>query len=400
MEITVIPVCHHRDVKRAFNFLLQPTPRQRASLTALLDAQRELYNAALEERRGAWRWERRYVTRFDQYLTLTSLGETRPDLLAWGVVVCRGTLARLDEAFRGFHRRCKRAERPGFPRFKPASRWHSVSWPDNAGWRLKADESRLYVQGVGNIRVRLHRPIAGTPKTLTIRREGRRWRMTVFCNQVPFSFLPETGKAVGIDVGITNLVATSEGRRIGNPRFARRAAEQLMRAQTVLERKQRWSQRRRRQVARVAACHRKIRNQRRDHAHQLSRQVVNEYDLVAHEKLAISSMMRRPSPRPDRKGGFERNGRTAKTALNRSIQDAGWAQLLRFIAYKAEEAGRRVVAVDARNTSRCCAECGHTERANRNGEAFRCGACGHRDHADVNAARNILRAGLAQRVTA
>lgn len=365
-----------------------------------MDVQRELYNAALEERRGAWRWERRYVTRVDQYLTLTTLRVSRPDVLAWGVVVCRGTLARLDEAFRGFHRRVACGGRPGFPRFKAASRWHSVSWPDDAGWRLKEDARRLYVQGVGDVKVRLHRPIAGRPKTLAIRREGNRWRVTVFCTQVPARLLPETGKVIGIDVGITNLVSTSEGDRIENPRFARHAAIRLARAQMALTRKQRWSSRRRRQVARVAACHRKVRNQRRDHAHKLSRRFVDDYDLIVHERLAIKSMMRRPSARADGDGGYERNGGTAKAGLNRSIQDAGWGQLLRLIAYKAEEAGRRVVTVDARNTSRSCAECGHTERRNRRGAVFRCVACGHQDDADVNAARNILRAGLAQRVSA
>jgi putative transposase len=172
MDVTVIPDCHHADVHRAFNFLLQPTPRQRESLTALLDLQRELYNAALEERRGAWRWERRYVTRCDQYLTLTNLRDVRPDAVSWGVVVCRGTLARLDEAFRGFHRRFEQGERPGFPRFKPAPRWDSVSWPDDAGWRLNEAAKRLYVQGVGHIKVRRHRLTNGIPKTLTIRQEG------------------------------------------------------------------------------------------------------------------------------------------------------------------------------------------------------------------------------------
>jgi putative transposase len=386
-------------VHRAFDFLLQPTTRQRQSLTALLDVQRELYNAALEERRGAWRWERRYVTRFDQYLTLTSMREVRPDLLSWGVVVCRGTLARLDEAFQGFHRRYARGVRPGFPRFKPASRWNSASWPDDAGWHLDCDARRLYVQGVGNVKVRLHRPIAGVPKTLTIRREGRRWRVAVFCAEVPLRPLPPTGRVVGIDAGITNLIATSEGHLVDNPRFGRQAAAQLARAQVALERKQRWSKRRRKAVARLAACHHKIRNQRRDHAHKLSRQLVNDYDVIVHEELAIADMMRRPTPRPDGKGGYEPNGATAKSGLNRSIQDAGWGQFLRFIAYKAEEAGRQVIAVDARNTSRRCAYCGRIDGASRRGAVFRCTACGHSDQADVNAARNILRAGLAQRPT-
>jgi putative transposase len=161
---------------RAFNYLLQPTVRQVAGFEALLEAQRELYNAALEERRGAWRWERRRVTRYEQYLTLTGLRAVRPDVLAWGVTVCRGTLARLDEAFQGFYRRVGRGDRAGFPRFRGEGRWDSVAWPERSGWRFDAKARRLYVYGIGDVKVRVHRPLQGVPKTCTLRREGRRWR--------------------------------------------------------------------------------------------------------------------------------------------------------------------------------------------------------------------------------
>ncbi|MGH9010000.1 MAG: helix-turn-helix domain-containing protein, partial [Acidimicrobiia bacterium] len=135
---------------RAFNYLLQPTVRQAAAFEVLLEAQRELYNAALDERRGAWRWERRRVSRYEQYRALTGLRAVRPDVLVWGVTVCRGTLARLDEAFRGFYRRCARGERAGFPRFRSEGRWDSVQWPDRSGWRFDASTRRMYVQGVGH----------------------------------------------------------------------------------------------------------------------------------------------------------------------------------------------------------------------------------------------------------
>jgi putative transposase len=129
----------------------------------------------------------------------------------------------------------------------------------------------------------------------------------------------------------------------------------------------------------------------------VSRRLVDRYDLIAHEKLQITNMTRRPRPRPNDEGGQDPNGAAAKAGLNREILSAGWGQLLRMIAYKAEEAGRTVIAVDPRNTSRTCHECGHVDEANRAGTAFCCTACGHQAHADVNAARNILRAGLARR---
>lgn len=127
---------------RSYRFLLQPTTRQRASLDGLLRRQCELYNAALEERRGAWEWERRPISYVDQSRTLTGLRSIRPDVLEQGVIVCRGTLKRLDRAFGAFYGRCRRGETPGYPRFKSAARWDSVQWEDSQGWKLDTASAR------------------------------------------------------------------------------------------------------------------------------------------------------------------------------------------------------------------------------------------------------------------
>jgi putative transposase len=383
---------------RSFRFLLQPTTKQRAALQRLVDGQRELYNAGLEERRGAWRWERRSVTRYDQYRTLTGLRDVRPDTLAFGVTVCRGTLARLDEAFKGFFRRLKRGERPGFPRFQGKGRFDSVSWPDVSGWKLQESQRRLYLQGIGQVKYRPNRPLRGVAKTITVRREGRRWFLTVFCVEVPAQPLPATGQSVGMDVGVASLVTLSDATVIANLRPGRRVSGRLAAAQRDHATKKRGSIRGHRAAERIGALHRKIANQRRDHLHKASRLIVERYDFIVHEDLRITNMTRRPAPRPDDEGGYHPNGASAKSGLNRSILDAGWGTLLSMIAYKAENAGRQVMAVDARHSSQRCSACGHTEAANRVSQAeFRCRACGHEAHADFNAARNILRAGLAQR---
>jgi putative transposase len=147
----------------------------------------------------------------------------------------------------------------------------------------------------------------------------------------------------------------------------------------------------------LGAMHRHIARQRRDLNHHLSRRLVDRYELIAHEKLQIMNMTRRPAPRRSGDGGYEPNGAAAKAGLNREILNAGWGQLLRMITYKAEEAGRTVIAVDPRNTSRTCHDCGHVDEHSRDGIAFRCTACGRTAHADINAAQNIRRAGLAHR---
>jgi putative transposase len=152
---------------------------------------------------------------------------------------------------------------------------------------------------------------------------------------------------VGIDLA---QVATSDGRLVVDGRYGRKASAALAAAQRELASKQRGSRHRERSVERVAGAHRKIRHQRKDLAHKVSRDLVNRYDLIVHEDLAIANMVRRPRPRQSADGSYEPNGAGAKAGLNRSISDAGWGQLLQFIAYKAEDAGRAVIAVDPRLT--------------------------------------------------
>ncbi len=386
---------------RTFRYLLQPTIRQRAGLENLLCLQRELYNAALEDRRGAWRWERRSVSYVEQCRTLTTLREVRPEVLSCGVTVCRGTLKRLDRAFAAFYRRCKSGQSPGFPRFKPATRWHSVQWEDTSGWRVLQDTRRLRLIGVGHVRIRLHRPLRGTPKAITVSKEGRRWWLSVRCVDVPSQPLAPTGREIGVDLGVVNAISTSDGELVSAPRYWGKSEERLAAEQRALSTKQRGSAHRRRQVERVASVHRLIRNQRRDFAHQLSRRLVDRFDVIVTEDLPVANLVRRPRPLPGEDGTFLPNGASAKSGLNRSIYDAGWASLIAMIAYKAESAGRTHLVVDAAYTSQRCHACGHTEAGNRRTQAtFTCLVCGHRDHADVNAARNILGAGRALRASA
>jgi putative transposase len=382
----------------SFQFRIYPTVKQAIALDRVLWLQRELFNVALEERRGAWRWERRSVGYVQQCRTLTELREVRPEVLEFGVTVCRGTLMRLDRAYKGFFRRCQRGEKPGYPRFKSRSRFNSLQWEDTKSWKLKTETRRLYLQGIGDVKVHLHREVKGTPKAITVKREGRRWLVSIRCTGVDPVPLAPTGREVGIDLGVVNLVATSDGRLVDEGRFGRNGAAALAKAQRDLKSKRKGSNRRRRAVERVAEHHRRVRNQRRDLAHKVSRQLVDDYDLIVLEDLKVVSMVRRPKPRPCPDGTFEPNGANAKSGLNRSIHDAGWGQLARMLAYKAEDAGRELRVVAPQFTSQRCSRCEHTDEASRRSQAvFRCMACGFGAHADINAACNVLWAGRAQR---
>ena len=383
---------------RTYRYRLHPTKHQEIALTHQLRLQRELYNAALEERIGAWKWEKRSVTYFDQCLTLSTLKDVRPEVVASGVTLCRGTLKRVDRAYGAFFRRVKLGQTPGFPRFKGAASFDSLEWGDKAGWKITQDH-RLKLLGIGELKMNYHRALEGVPKAITVKREGRKWWLSVRCVDVPAKPLPKTGKEIGIDLGVLNLVATSDEELQRAQRFAKRSAGRLAAAQRSLATKQRGSTRRTRQKEEVARLHRKVRNRRANAHHQLSRRLVNEYDLLVFEDLAITNMLRAPKARPDpmSPGSFLPNGKAAKSGLNRSISDAGWGMLQSMILYKAESAGRRVVIVDPRHTSQRCVVCDHVSRSNRVSQAvFRCERCGHADHADLNAAHNILRAGRAQ----
>jgi putative transposase len=261
---------------RAFTYRLCPTVKQSERLGVLMRLQCELYNAALEERRMTDQWQRRGLssvrppTKFDQFKTLTGLATLRPELAPFGITVCRGTLSRLDEAFQGFFRRVGAGQTPGFPRYRSAARFDSVAWCDVTGWKLDQSGRRLFLLGVGNLKIDLYRPIRGVPKTLTVRRRGRQLEATVFCAQVPKNELPSTGKAVGIDLGVGVLAATSDGVLHGNPRHRRQRAPAVAIAQQERERHRRGSHRYRRASGEVARLKQKESNRRKDALHQLS----------------------------------------------------------------------------------------------------------------------------------
>jgi len=305
----------------------------------------------------------------------------------------------LNKAFESFFRRVKAGETPGHPRFKSVDRFDSVLWPkDGDGCRWHPETRRVYLKGIGHVRVTQHRKVEGTLKTIQVKREGRHWHLVLSCDGVATKHLPRTGAVVGLDVGIASFLVTSDGESVDNPRYTKASADRLASAQQVLARKQRGSNNRRAARESVMNRHRKVANKRRHFHYQVARQLVAKYGLLVVEDLKVKNMTRRAKAKADIEsvGQFLPNGAAAKTALNRSINDAGWAQFRSILEAKAEEAGRTVLGVNPRHTSQTCHECGHVEPGNRVTQAeFRCRRCGHEAHADVNAARNILGAGLA-----
>jgi putative transposase len=378
-------------MRRAYKFRAYPTRRQEQHARALLEAHRQLYNAALEERREAWRHGETVRYR-DQSAQLTEIRRADPDGQGrWSFTSQQQTLRRLDHAFHGFFQRVQAGRTAGYPRFKSAARWDSVDFVDGDGARWRDPEgkwARAYLQGVGHMKVTAHRVVYGRVKTLRLKREGRRWYVIIVAEQQPVP-LPATGRRVGLDVGVARFATTSDGQVVGNPRFLARSAGELAAAQGALAGCRPGSGNRRRAKRKLAKLHRKVANRRRDFHHQTARRLVDTCDVIAVEDLAIAGMTRSAS------GTVEQPGRNvaAKSGLNRSILDAGWGQFLVILHAKAEGAGRQVITVNPWRTSITCHLCG--ARCTRPGQAIVvCPTHGGMD-ADLNAACNLYtRAGL------
>jgi putative transposase len=396
---------------RAYKFLMRPTVGQAQALDEMLRDHCSLYNGALQERRDAYRHVSKTSVKYGtQSAQLKEIRAFDPERQGrWSFSSQQATLRRLDKAMQAFFRRVKSGDTPGYPRFRGVNWFDTVEFPkdgDGCRWDSAPHDpvTRVRLQGVGHVKVNQHRAVTGRIKTVSVKREGRQWFVVLTAEQEPEP-LPTTGSVVGIDLGIANFLADSNGGFVPNPRHGRKAAAKLESAQRALSRFGRRKAKDRtanhqRAVDKVAALHGKIRRQRLDHAHKTALGLVRVHDFIAHEDLKIRNMSKAPLPKPDPEnaGVFLPNGAAAKAGLNRSIADAGWGVFLMILYAKAESAGREVIAVDPRNTSRECPECGHTAKENRpTQEKFHCVACGQTAHADTVGATNVLRAGLVRR---
>lgn len=222
-------------MRRAYKFRLRPSARRHIALTACVESHRELYNSALQERRDGWMHSKTKIRYTDQAAQLTEIRSVRADVAVWSYSSQQATLRRLNKAFDGFFRRVKAGGKVGYPRFKGSGRFDTVEWPkdgDGACWH--PDSSRVYLQGVGQVKVSAHREVRGRIKTIQVRREGRRWILVLSCDEVPTNPLPGTGHQAGVDVGIASFATTSDGAHVDNPRWGRAASDRLTAAQRGL----------------------------------------------------------------------------------------------------------------------------------------------------------------------
>ena len=385
-------------VRRAFKFRAYPTRPQEARAVRLLADHCDLYNAALDERREAWRMRRTSVSYGMQSAQLKEIRRADPHGQGrHSFTTQQQTLRRLNTVFAAFYARAKKGK-AGYPRFKPYSRFSQAGFVagDGAKWTpaTVSGWAQAAFQAVGSVKVRQHRPVPGTVKFLQLKRDYRRWYVIVITDTEP-SPLPAGARAVGVDVGVARFLTTSDGQIVANPGFLAASAEVIAGLQRRKDRARRGSGNRKRLRRQLAREWRKVRNRRRDFHHKTARALVDTCDVIALEILSTAAMTRRPAPRPDpgQPGAFLPNMASAKAGLNKAILDAGWAQFANILTGKAEEAGRRVVFVNPAGTSITCHLCG--QKCTRPKQsAVICPAHGQID-ADINGARNIAtRAGL------
>ena len=383
-------------MKRAYKLRAYPTRPQEGRAVQLLADHCDLYNAALQERREAWRMGKVRVSYGGQSAQLKEIRAADPGGQGLhSFTAQQQTLRRLNTVFVAYLRRTRdlkrNPRRVGFPRFKPYQRFEQVLFVagDGSKWE-SADGGRwahVSFQAVGRVKVGQHRPVVGRVKTLQLKREGRRWYVVVVTEMEPVS-LPTTGRDIGVDVGVTRFLTTSDGEVVANPRFLKAAQERIVELQRRKQRARLGSGNRRR-LRRALAKGRKVRNQRRDFHHKTARGLVDTCDALALEQLRVAAMTAAAA------GSVEHPGRNvaAKAGLNRSILDAGWGQFTSILVAKAESAGRRVVLVSPAFTSIDCHTCGASCGRPRQ-EIVVCPTHGELD-ADLNGARNIAaRAGL------
>jgi putative transposase len=384
--------------RQAYRYRIYPTPAQEAFFRQIAGACRFVYNLALEQRERFSRCGRA-INYNAQQNELPALKAEAPWLNDVPSHCLQSALRDLDRAFANFF-----DGRADFPRYRHRGRAESFRFPDPKQFHVDVTSSALIAPKFGKTRkdfgalaIRLHRPLCGKIKNLTISRDAAAWYAS-FSVERQVKPAPQRSAqdllatAVGIDRGVASPFVLSTGEAFGQTIEGPREQLRLRRLQKSLSRKRHGSNNRRKAIQRIAAHKARMAHRRKDSLHKLTHQIAKSHGLIVIEKLAVVNMTASAA------GTRAEPGRNVaqKSGLNRAILDKGWGEFQRQLGYKAEWHGCRVVEVDSRFTSQICSECDHVDASSRLSQSeFRCVECGYEAHADVNAARNILKRGLA-----
>ena len=359
---------------KSYRYRLFPSKLQASILERQLELCRQVYNDTLAYRKNAWEKEQRTVKRFETQDRLPQLKVNRPEFKEVHSLTLQNVVLRVELAFKVFFRRVQSGENPGYPRFKGKGQYDSITYPQS-GFGL--DSGKLHLSKIGDIKVKLHRPVEGKIKTCTVRRMPTGKWFACFSVDMGEVQLPpwKDGSVVGIDVGLENFATFSNGEKIPNPRFFRDEQNVLARVQRKLSKAPKCTPERKAALKIVERVHERIANRRNDFANKISRQLVDRFGVIVFEDLDIRNMLKNHN-------------------LAKSISDVAWNMLVKSTESKAAYAGSKVVLVDPRNTSQMCSRCGLIVKKDLSERVHSCSECGLSMDRDLNAAINILRLGM------
>jgi putative transposase len=350
-----------------------------------------VYNSLLNERAFLYETTGRSISQYAQEKHFTQWKDVHPELKEVHAHLLQNAALRVNLAYSAFFRRFRSGEKPGYPRFKGKGQYDSLGFKEWGAGGICFRNGNLRVSKIGEIKGRFHRDLPGTPKTATIRRQAGKWFVCIACECEPEA-LPVTNEAVGIDVGLNQFAALSDCTFIGNPRFFRRDEAALAKAGRKQAKTPKRSRARRKANKVLSRIHERIRNRRQDFCHQNSRRIVNQFGVIAVEKLNVKNMSRSPAPKQDEATGeYLPNGSAAKAGLNKSISDASWSFFRQCLAYKAASAGRVYMEMNPAYTSQDCHACGFRAKKKLSERWHNCPICGASLDRDTNAAINILK---------
>ncbi|MXW11508.1 MAG: IS200/IS605 family element transposase accessory protein TnpB [Synechococcus sp. SB0662_bin_45] len=366
--------------KLRYRYRLYPHPHQKLALARVFGCARVVWNDALALSQDLYKRGQKYpggAALQKQCITQAKWTPERSWLAEVSNVSLQQSLRDLDQAFRNWWRNKGKSRAP---RFKKRNNRQSIRFQSNA---FLVEGRKLRLTKVGSIPINWSRDLPATPSSVTIIKDCAGRYCASFVVEVERPKLPASSKTVGIDLGLASLAVTSEGEKIAPPKFLRSALQRIRRLQRSLSRKEKGSHNRQKARLRLARAHVQVADQRLDHLHKLSTRLIRENQTVVLEDLNVSGMVK------NRK-------------LARAIADAGWRLLRTLLESKAEIYGREVKIISRwEPTSQTCSACGHRDgKKSLSVRAWRCSACGAEHDRDVNAARNILAAGLAARLNA
>lgn len=358
--------------KRKITYKLYPNKTQENALKDYLRLQKDLYNAALQERIDCYKKTGQGLSYNNQQQSLTQIRQALPEYRAIPVYLSRMTLKRLDIAFKAFFKRVQQGQTPGFPRFKSLARFTSFEICAGSGWGFTFGENAngatnkhgtLQINGIGHLKARGQARITGKVKTSQVMHRHGQWFLSLTIECEPLR-IAENKKACGIDWGVSYLASITHEdgsfNQIENPRYYQQAKDKLIRLSQALSRKKRGSARWKRACKALSDHRAKLARKRHHDHHQLSHDIAKDYALVATEKLTIKNMTR------SAKGTIEKPGTNVpqKSGLNREILDTSPAKLLSMIRYKVEETGGRYEEVSTRKVkpSQRCPQCSRVEK--------------------------------------